>query len=383
MPERQDGQSYDPHKLVSACEKIAHGKARMAAYRSAAELADAHEDTPFRIYFRVQLCEESTFYGDSLDMLVIFPEVLAIIDRWPDTPSTCYKNNYKDSLGYVLWVYKWIIGSCDEFYQIPMADCRKFYEDYKKRCLAYGYNLRTYHMYRYYFYDSMGRDNEAQDAFHAFEELPRDRNSNCRACERNTTIGFYLDQGDLKKAEELSQEIESFQLRCGHDRKAAWLRMKGQYMSHYLDKGDFRQAEIYCRMIEQNMIETREYQDWDSFLYCYAHTDMGKALKIYKAHWKEWEEERNPSSAYYQSKNIMRFFKELSAVRQGKTVKLALDASFPLYRESGRYKITDLYQYYYRKAKDMAERFDARNGTDSFCRWLEEAVNEGEENAAE
>ena len=79
----------------------------------------------------------------------------------------------------------------------------------------------------------------------------------------------------------------------------------------------------------------------------------------------------------------MRFFKELSAVRQGKTVKLALDASFPLYRESGRYKITDLYQYYYRKAKDMAERFDARNGTDSFCRWLEEAVNEGEENAAE
>ena len=31
----------------------------------------------------------------------------------------------------------------------------------------------------------------------------------------------------------------------------------------------------------------------------------------------------------------------------------------------------------------MAERFDARNGTDSFCRWLEEAVNEGEENAAE
>ncbi len=356
---------YNPEELKHAYDKLEHGKARADAIRSAIEKADAHEDTAFRIYFRLELCEESEFYGDSMDMLVVFPEVLAIADRYPDTPSTCFNKGYKDAMDHILWVYKWILSTCSEFYQIPMADCMKFFEDFKRRSQAYGYNLRPYYEHLYDFYDGIDPA-KAEEAFHAFEQLPRDGNCNCKACERNVTVNFYLKGGQLERAQELAEDIENFTLRCGSVRQAAWLRLKSHYMSHWLSEGKYEEAEKYCRILERQTTRRTEFQCWDDFLHCYTYRDMGKALRIYKAHWKDWQEERNPLSIYGINKNIARFFKKLQEERKTGTIKLPLDASFPLYRESGQYKIDDLYRYYYGRAKEVAERFDQRNGSDYY-----------------
>ena len=95
-----------------------HGRARMEAIRAAMEAADSHEDTPFRIYFRLELCRESCFYGDCMDMMVIFPQALSIADRYPDTPSTCFDSGYLDAMDHILWVYKWVVEECRSFYQV-------------------------------------------------------------------------------------------------------------------------------------------------------------------------------------------------------------------------------------------------------------------------
>lgn len=372
MSERRTEEFYNPDELKRIYDGVEHGKARMAAIRSAIEAADANEDTPFRIYFRLILCEESNFYGDSMDMMVIFPEALAIADRYPDTPCTHFNDRvFKNCMGHVLWVYKWILNHCSSFYQIPMEDCMNFFEDYKRRCQAYGYNLQTYYKYLYNFYDMMGKEPEACEAFHAFERMSRDGNSDCIACDRNGIVGFYLDRDETERAAELAEDIENFKLRCHHDKMASWLRLKRIYMNYYLDHRQFEEAEKCCRMIERHMIEAVEYQEWDAFLYCYAHTNMGKALQIYKAHWKDWQEEWNPSDAFWTGLNVLRFFKKLGEDRKGKTVKLPLDATFPLYREDEQYVIEDLYQYYYDRSEKLAKLFDARNGTDRYRKKLE------------
>lgn len=363
---------YNPEELKRSFDKMEHGKARAAAIRSAIEAADAHEDTPFRIYFRLELCEESDFYGDSMDMMVIFPEVLAIVDRYPDTPSTCFDSYYKVAMKHVLWVYKWILGNCRLFYQIPMADCLKFFEDFKRRSLAYGYNLRPYYYLLYEFYEKIDPI-KAKEAFSAFERLPRDGNCDCKACERNSIIEYWLKNGEFERAKELAADIENFTLRCGHDRKAAWLRLKTHYMQYYLKRGEFEEALKYCCILERQTLQDTEFQCWDSFLYCYAYLDMGKALRIYKAHWKDWLEERNPSEIFDTSINIARFFKKLMEERKTGTIKLPLDAAFPLYQESGQYRLADLYQYYYNRAKEIAEKFDQRNGSDHYHKRLVEA----------
>jgi len=83
---------YDPVNLRSQYREMEHGKAQLAGIRAAIEAADAHKDVPYQIYFRTQFCEESVFYGDDLDMVVMFPELLALADQHPDAPATRYKS---------------------------------------------------------------------------------------------------------------------------------------------------------------------------------------------------------------------------------------------------------------------------------------------------
>lgn len=365
MSEGRIEEYYDPAELKDSYDRMDHGKARTAAIRSAIEAADAHGDTSFRIFFRLELCLESCFYGDNMDMMVIFPEALSIIDRYPDTPSTCFDSGYTDEMDHILWVYKWVVSNCKDFYQIPMEDCQKFFEDFKRRSQAYGYNLRPYYSYIYNFYEDIDPE-KAREAFYAFEKLPRDSNCDCKACEQNRRIDFRLRNGEPERAKELAEDIENFTLRCGHDRKAAWLRLKTHYMEYHLRRREFEEAEKYCRILERQTLQDTEFQCWDSFLYCYAYRDMGKALRIYKAHWKDWLEERDPSEVYDNSINIARFFKKLQEERKTGTIKLSLDTAFPLYQENGEYRIADLYRYYYDRAEDMAEKFDRRNGTEHY-----------------
>lgn len=373
MNKNNKEEGYLPEEMKHAYEQMQHGRARMEAIRAAMEAADSHEDTPFRIYFRLELCRESCFYGDCMDMMVIFPQALSIADRYPDTPSTCFDSGYLDAMDHILWVYKWVVEECRSFYQVPMEDCMKFFEDFRRRSQAYGYNLRPYYYYLYLFYEKIDPA-KSQEAFHMFEQIPRDDNCDCMACERNTVIDYYLQRGESGQAAKLSEDIENFTLRCGHDKMEAWLRMKRHYMQHHLRRREFAEAEVYCRILERQRLRDTEFQRWDDFLYCYAYLNMGKALRIYKAHWKEWQEERRPSTIFSTSKNIACFFKKLQEERTKDTIKLSLDAAFPLYEESGQYSIAALQRFYYERARETAERFDKRNGSDYYCRQLAEAL---------
>ena len=364
---------YDPEDYKNAYEQIEHGKARLAAMRAAIEAADANHDRPYQFYFRTQFCRESNFYLDSMDMMVMFPELLTLADKYPDTPTTRFNNGFTDSVDHVLWCYKWVLGACVDFYQIPMEDCQKFFEDFKRRSIAYGYNLKPYFRQKYYFYYNIDRK-KAEEAFYEFERLPRDGNADCRACERNTEILFYLNKGNLKRAEQLAKDIENQTLRCGND-NTAWLRLKGNYLDHYMKTKNLEEALKYCRIIERSARKQSEHQRWDDLICCYAHADIGKALKLYKEHWKELREDREPSSVFDTSFNLSHFFKLLSESRKRSTVNLPFDSSFPLYREDGQYKINNLYVFYHKTAEDIAKKMDARNGVNFYQDLLEKGIN--------
>lgn len=368
---------YNPEEMKNKYDHLPHGKAKMEAIREAASESDKNNDVPFMIYFREELCHESCFYGDNMDMMVVFPEILSIIDKYPDTPATYFdSDSYNDATDHILWVYKWVISNCSDFYQIPMKDCMDFFEDFKIRCTRYGYNLKPYYLTLHYFYEYIDKE-KADKAFNKFMAIPRDSNSDCKACDRNAMIKYYLQKDDLKKAEELSRDIESFKLTCGGG-KDAWLRMKISYIYHYLEKGDYENATELAHLVERNMdIGGRtEFHIWDEIVRCYSYTKPGRALRIYKKHWKDMHKEnmRNPSDAFGMSKNLCIFFKVFEKETGRTSVRLGLDETFPFYNEEGCYKTDDLYLYYYNMAKDIAEKFDKRNGTGAVTEELETAL---------
>ena len=360
---------YDPDELVEAFERLDHGKARMSGIREAIRQADANHDVPFQIYFRYALCNESEFYGDALETLITFPEMLAIIDQHPDAPSTRYNDGCRDSLDCVLWNYKWLLEDCVAYYQIPMEDCESFFEDYKKRCLAYGYNLRPYYNLKYEFYLHMDHP-ETDKYFQLFEKTPRDENADCNACEQNEIVDYYLKHGKLKKAKLLAKDLESRKLRCGSGWKS-WLRLKQNYMLYYLKNNDFEKAAENIALLRKYNNKQTPYDVGSEEMYCYIYLDLPKALRIYKKNWKTWLREREPMKLFNNNADICVLFKKLMESRKKQTIKIAYDNSFPLYRKSDSYEMQELFDFYYKQAVDLAKKFDNRNGTDAFMKTLQ------------
>ena len=365
--------AYNPAAIKKQYDNIQHGKARMAAIKNAIEEADRNKDIKFMIYFREDLCEESCFYGDETEMMVIFPEILNLADRYPDAPSTQFDTAYENAAEHVLWVYKWVVGRCSAFYQIPMEDCIKFFEDFKRRSIAYGFNLKPYYRLLYGFYCDID-DEKSDEAFYKYEKIPRDSNSNCKACDRNTEINFYLDKGNYEKAVELSGDIESFKLKCGRD-NSEWLRMKINFMSYYMDNGNFEEADKIAHLLENNMNSKTEFQAWDDILRCYSYTRQGRALRVYKKHWKEWQDGTSPSDEFSKTLNVCCFWKKYRMDTGKGTVKLALDKNFPLYNEENIYSTEELYNYYYKRTEDIAIKFDKRNNADSYKKEMLEKLD--------
>lgn len=366
---------YNPEELKETFERLEDGKPKIEGIRQAIEKADQNNDLPFMIYFRNRLCRQSVFHGDNLDLLVVFPEMLALLDKHPDIPVTRFTRNYKNAMEQVLWIYKWVLDDCASFYQISLEDCQRFFEDYKKRCIAYGYSLRPYYQSLYNFYIYIDRE-KAVEYFHEFEKAPRDENCNCKACERTVEIEFYLDEGNIAKADELSAVIDSYQLICsGNEKETARIRMLSDYMKYYMEQKELERANEYVRLLERKVDADDDELVMDDVMNCYAYINIGKALKIYKTYWKKWLEWRCPKDLFYINLNICNFFKELKKSRKRDTVKLDLDASFPLYKESNSYKIGELYDFYYKKCVEVADKFDARNGTNSFRNELKKKLD--------
>ncbi|MBQ3545571.1 MAG: hypothetical protein IJA34_11415 [Lachnospiraceae bacterium] len=360
---------YDPRLLQEKYHEVEHGKARISAIKAAIQEADENNDVLYSVMFRLELCNESEFYYDSMDLIVTFPQILKIIDVYPEIQNTFREN--AGGLDIVLWTYKWVVALCSEYYQISMDDCLNFLEDFKKRSISAGYNLKPYYKYLYLLYEKIDTE-YADKCFFEFMKLTGDENGDCAACDRNIEINYYLNRNNIEKANELAKDIEEYKLICNDSDDEAWLRMKSKYMKYYLKNKDFDNAITYINQIKRKISSTKksEYNYDDSFFYCYTHTDIGKALNLYKENWKAWIKEKCPAKKFDMDVYVAIFFKKLGKECEGETIKLELDKSFPLYNYEGIYKIKELEKFYYNSAKDIALKFDKRNGTDYFMNEL-------------
>lgn len=356
---------YDLAELEKEYNTYEHGKSRLEGIRQAIKEADRIGNVSYMIHFRLELNRESAIFGDRLDMLLNFPELLALEDRYPNTPLPTNSLSYNKSTENVLWQYKWILCSCQDFYQISLSDSLKFFEDYKKRSAAMGYNERSYYNYLSFFYWPIDPEYASECRLNT-ERLPRDLNADCQACERNQDIEFLLWQGRPELAEKLARDIDSYKLTCHGERRRAWLELKTNYLNYHLRRGEYEQAKSYCRQIDRFKDEEDQSKRLAACIHAYAHTDLGKALNLFKLHWREWQEWRCPAASFGIDLNISEFFKELLEQKEEAAIKISFEPGFPLYCPEQQYQIGELYQFYYGRARAVAEKLDSRNGTDYY-----------------
>ncbi len=357
---------YNPEKLVYGYRKLAHGKARASAIRYAINQADINNDIPYMVFFREELCYESSWFVDELDVVTVFPELLSLSDRYPDIKCTRFQpgNNIQAD---ILDMYGHLLDACLSFYQISFEDCINFYNDYKKRLVASGHSPReAYHTFME-FYLETGHMENARKFLKKTNAIPPSQ-YDCVACSTVTEIKYYLLNNEKEKADKLAEKIKDGTLRCKGSLSDSLLRLKQQYLKYYILHGNYDKAAEEAYILERSGSEAKVHNRWASFMCAYASQKPGRGLRIYKKHWKDWEDENDQYERYYAFKDAACFFRYIKKDKE--TIKFDAGKMFPLYNESCVYSTEELCNYYYKGAEDTAKKFDKRNGTDKFINEL-------------
>lgn len=366
--------TYDPYELRYNFSEMEPGKARADAMRYAMEQADLNNDIENMVYFRMELCDETEWYGNGLDNFVLFPELLAIIDKNTANGKFSRRKLHNIMEG-VLWTYESMLSVCSDYYQVSLEDCINFHNDFLKRWTAYGRSPREPYRMMSGFYRDAGYLDKAGEALAALKAA-RMESYDCPGCIANTEIGYYLSVNEKEKADLLAKKIEDGILRCGNNlsNSNSVPRMHKHYLEYYLLHGDYEKAAEKAYILERCKSKVIDYKLWSSFMCAYLYTNTGRGIRVYKKHWKDIENQQRPGYMYSSFKDAACFFAGLNKVNHKDTIRLQADKTFPLYNEENIYKTDSLASYYYKKAEDVARKFDKRNGTDKYINELEISI---------
>ncbi|MCI8483846.1 MAG: hypothetical protein HFH41_05855 [Lachnospiraceae bacterium] len=348
---------YQPLELIENYCRLAPGEAKLSGIRQAIQEADLAKDYKYMMYFRyayADSCSENYL----LYLYLIFPEILQLFEEYPDLemPGWCCL----DTVDAVMDIFSRVIDCADFFYQISISDMEQYLEKYKTFCLKYGYALFEYHMASARLYRATGEKTKAMQSLHDFQSL-------CRSTHRRnpSSIGFEGEMaswyGDLDTLLKTAKLLE----KKYHDDEEL-IYEYGRLLYHYAVRiQDFKSAEPYYKKMEY----LRRKHGLHS--YYFADTMVYLTATNPNAAWSFFKKEAPYQALTYTPLDKMEFstgaeIMMRNLLKQGKTnMRLSLPSRLPYYQENGCYHIKALAEYFGREAREIASKFDIRNGNDN------------------
>ena len=114
----------DGYKIKNEYDKLPHGKAKESAIKKAITIADDADDYVFSFIFREDLMKEDEFHGDSLQSLLIFPEMLKIFDE--------HESEMAEKQWELIWHFKWILNDASDFYQVSKEKAYELFDEFRR-----------------------------------------------------------------------------------------------------------------------------------------------------------------------------------------------------------------------------------------------------------
>lgn len=331
--------------LLQEAGSLPDGAAKLEVLEAAVRIADAEGLLELAYDIRSDIVRTAIFNGFPLKAIVAFSWQLGQYDRQPE---------WFDSYD-LLWSYKWIVGEICHFPDIPLTQIEALAEDLGKRYREHGYGPRTYLYYRFRLAMDLGRSEEAGTYLEQLQKLPRDRMSDCMACEQNQIVQYYAAAGDDHMALEAAKPILSGSMRCAevphitishlllplHRAQSEEEAVKAHIRGYKLIKGKREFIEAISRHIEYLAI-----------------TNPKKGIELFEQHIALTLQHEDPYQTMlfhlYSSKLLRRFALEDPGYR------LRLPASFVT--ANGELTLEELAGHFGRLATTAAQKYDLRNG---------------------
>ncbi len=359
-------------------EGLERGSVRAKGIKKALDYALEQQDVDGAFQLYEKFMNEDVMHGNSYQAIILFPEYVAYFENHPEK-----QQDYNHD---VMWVYKWIIANVLDFPQIPLSQIEDLYEQYRDFCKRFNYNLRTYYAnIAFLIQVHLGKDGvfcgmTAKQAHSEMNKCPRDSLSDCKACETSSEVSYLINNEEpeekiIKKAQGL---IEG-KLTCAEQPHCALANIAEYYLEH----GDLENAVKFADKAYH--LINRDYANEDNLtvkkaicMTVYSHSDPNKAIKILKNVMRFVPENSNYNDLFEIYRSTYYFMHKLEE-KGASHIRLRLPfRDEDIITEDNVYEIPVLKEFFYNKAKDIAVKFDERNGNTLFTDRLEK-INEVDE----
>ena len=125
------------YALEFSFSEMDYGEAREKAIRAELDKAIEKQDAESALKLYYVFMEENTFHGNDYNGILLFPEYTAFFEKHPEL-----WDEYNHDL---MWAYKWAVGNLNNFWQLPLEQIEKMFEQYWDFCKRFNYNPRSYY----------------------------------------------------------------------------------------------------------------------------------------------------------------------------------------------------------------------------------------------
>lgn len=345
-------------KILLKLEALSHPEDKISLLKQAIQIADANSDLDWGFDLRLDLISQEK---DTSHCTESFPAFTWILSTYDANPEIFNEDDF-------LWEYKWMAAAARRNVNISHEQVESIMADLKVRMERSGYTPRGYYSVMIYWNLFIGDMKEANRFLELRDSTARDRMSHCPACELDTRVEIELIEGQFDKAITTANDLITKKLTCGVMPLSTFCSL-----TYYLSKAnDPRAAEFFAKA-EEEMAEAKEndsslISNISDLIHHLNKYDRNKGWEYFQKY-ADWEIGAEDAVSFDFSKNILILLQEKGEKQ------LTMSERLPYFRADGNYNVSELYDFYYQKAKNLAQQFDNRNRTNSFTKALEEAIS--------
>ena len=340
------------YELLDRAEELEYGQTRNGLLEDAVRLADEARDVELGYEAREELITSLQFSGYPDRVLTHFVWCLARFDERPE--------KYDEFR--LLWQYKWVVGSLADFPDVGREKIGQALEDFERRVRRAGFGLHPVFVSRWHVARALGDNERARAERERFLELTPNELSNCRACDVNANALYLAEQRDYEGALRAAEPILRGELQCAsvpHGTMAGLLYPLLRLGRHADAEQYHRQGYRLIRGNYRNFLK----RVGQHILYLVLTDQRPRAVRIFERSVGGAVESRDYGQQleFYNAARIL--WLHIQRVDTSR-IKLRVPRDLPFFQESGDYEVAALIDWFDRATRDLAARYDRRNGND-------------------
>ncbi len=348
--------SEQVEQLIEQADGMPYGEAKSVVLEEVLRTAEALRDPMLAFRVRMNLTEAYQYGGEHAKCFTTFSRCLADYDAEPGRFSGWHVHELH-------WHFKWIVSDIQRFPEIPLQRAHDVLDEMERRYGAAGYGMHAVYAGRCAQARHVGDAEAADRWFEKWQTTPRDTMSDCEGCDPTGKVEYLIWRGRDQDAVDLAAPVVAGDLTCHVQPQSILTAL----LPAYVRMGRLEEAATaHRRAYRLIQGEKNNVDDFGQHLEFLARTgNEARGLEILQRELPLFETAPNPSAA-------MRFASSAALLLRRLTEQGNGDQTI---RRQGRdMSVRELGGELAAAARELASRFDRRNGTTERGRQVEERL---------